>query len=399
MIGDFVYSNIYLDCQNEMYIDWVLFIISILLTSWSFFSILIEWDRTDLQNFYSVWAGVSIAVSVSIVFAMLFYFKKLSVILKHWSYNCWIAILYARSCHIWVASVTNQQIIEKCGQIITLGAPLAGNITCECPIHAKGHYALPFITAGDSACQFTENQDVLKWVMTWESVIFAALIVHLMFTAMSIIEEKRRISCSILLAVDILTCFSVALIPIIPEGHYSMYQIGGTVRFLGLMHAIIPFERFMKRKQIIGVLIVFKLIFVTLTGAAMMFVAEKPCSVLNDTCDDGFNNFGNTVYFIFVTLSTVGYGDMSPKTTMGKSVIIFVIMAGISYLPSIISDILEMCRQNPLHGRLDEMHETIRQVGFFMHGGTEAKSVQHRRRHSGQNKLKSALERRVKSKF
>ena len=93
MIGDFVYSNIYLDCQNEMYIDWVLFIISILLTSWSFFSILIEWDRTDLQNFYSVWAGVSIAVSVSIVFAMLFYFKKLSVILKHWSYNCWIAIL------------------------------------------------------------------------------------------------------------------------------------------------------------------------------------------------------------------------------------------------------------------------------------------------------------------
>ena len=155
----------------------------------------------------------------------------------------------------------------------------------------------------------------------------------------------------------------------------------------------------MKRKQIIGVLIVFKLIFVTLTGAAMMFVAEKPCSVLNDTCDDGFNNFGNTVYFIFVTLSTVGYGDMSPKTTMGKSVIIFVIMAGISYLPSIISDILEMCRQNPLHGRLDEMHETIRQVGFFMHGGTEAKSVQHRRRHSGQNKLKSALQRRVKSKF
>ena len=213
---------------------------------------------------------------------------------------------------------------------------------------------------------------------------------------MAAIEQRKRISCSILLSIDILTCFSVALIPIIPKGHYSMYQIGGTIRFLGLMHAIIPFEHLMKRKQFVGILIVFKLIFITLTGAAMMFVAEKPCSVMYETCDDGFNNFGNTVYFIFVTLSTVGYGDMSPKTTMGKSVIIFIILAGISYLPSIISDILEMCRQNPLHGRLDEMQESIRQVGFFMHGGTESKSVQHRRRDVGQNKLIRALKRRVK---
>tara|TARA_B110001452_G_scaffold222889_1_gene195927 strand:- start:8292 stop:9431 length:1140 start_codon:yes stop_codon:yes gene_type:complete len=379
-----------------MYIDWILFIISICLISWSFFSILIEWDQTKLGNFYSVWAGTSIAISISITFALLVYFKKLSETLKHWSYNCWISILYARSCHVWVESVANQHIIKKCGQILTLGAPLAGNITCECPIHAKGHYALPFITAGDSVCQFTEDQELLKWVMTWETVTFAALIVHLMFTAMSVIEQRKRISCSILLSIDILTCFSVALIPIIPKGHYSMYQIGGTIRFLGLMHAIIPFEHLMKRKQFVGILIVFKLIFITLTGAAMMFVAEKPCSVMYETCDDGFNNFGNTVYFIFVTLSTVGYGDMSPKTTMGKSVIIFIILAGISYLPSIISDILEMCRQNPLHGRLDEMQESIRQVGFFMHGGTESKSVQHRRRDIGQNKLIRALKRRVK---
>ena len=382
-----------------MYVDWILFLASIFLTSWLFFSILIEWDQTNLHNFYSVWAGISIGISISITVALLFYHKKLSTTLKHWSYNFWIAILYARSCHVWVESVTNQQIIQKCGQIITLGAPLVGNITCECPIHATGHYALPFITAGDSVCQFAEDELVLKWVMSWETVIFAAFIVHLVFTAISIVEEKRRISCSIFLAVDILTCFSVALIPIIPEGYYSMYQIGGTVRFLGLMHAIIPFERLTKSKQMMGVLIVFKLIFMTLTGAAMMFVAEKPCSVLNDTCDDGFHNFGNVVYFIFVTLSTVGYGDMSPKTTMGKSVIIFVIMAGISYLPSIISDILEMFRQNPLHGRLDEMHKTIRQVGFFMHGGTETNSVQHKRMRRSTQRLKSALERRVKSKF
>ena len=38
---------------------------------------------------------------------------------------------------------------------------------------------------------------------------------------------------------------------------------------------------------------------------------------------------------------------------------------------------------NYLHGRIDELHESIRQVGFFMHGGTTA-----------QHKLKKALKRR-----
>ena len=97
--------------KNEMYVDWILFLASIFLTSWLFFSILIEWDQTNLHNFYSVWAGISIGISISITVALLFYHKKLSTTLKHWSYNFWIAILYARSCHVWVESVTNQQII------------------------------------------------------------------------------------------------------------------------------------------------------------------------------------------------------------------------------------------------------------------------------------------------
>ena len=120
-----------------MYIDWILFLISICLTSWSFFSILIDWDQTVLRNFYSVWAGTSMAISILITFALLLYFKKLSETLKHWSYNCWISILYARSCHVWVESVSNQQIIKECGQIITLGAPLAGNITRVSYIHER----------------------------------------------------------------------------------------------------------------------------------------------------------------------------------------------------------------------------------------------------------------------
>lgn len=55
---------------------------------------------------------------------------------------------------------------------------------------------------------------------------------------------------------------------------------------------------------------------------------------------------------------------------MGKISIVVISLASISYLPSIIAEVLEMCHTNPIHGRLDEMHEDIRQVGHFMHGGT-----------------------------
>lgn len=374
-----------------MYIDWILFLISVCLTLWSFFSILFEWDSSDLADFYSVWAGISIGCSVVVTFVLLCVHKGFKKTLDHWSYQCWVSLLYARSCHVWVVSLTNQRVIQMCGLPLTLGAPLSINASCPCPVTVVGRHSLPFLTTSDDfgTCTdwFEEDRPLLKWVMKWESLIFAALIIHLSFMTMVFLEEKK-IVCSALFSVDIVACLSVALIPIVPTGHYSPYQLGGTVRFLGLMHAIVPMEAQIRTKQVVGFLIVLKLVFIALTGAAAMFVAEKPCLSMHANCDEGFDDFGNTVYFIFVTLSTVGYGDMSPKTALGKGVIVVIILTSISYLPSVISDILEMCRQSPLHGRLDEMHETMRQVGFFMHGGTESKY--------SQNQLKRALKRRKK---
>tara|TARA_B000000441_G_C21635198_1_gene285838 strand:- start:101 stop:688 length:588 start_codon:yes stop_codon:yes gene_type:complete len=167
------------------------------------------------------------------------------------------------------------------------------------------------------------------------------------------------------------------------------------------MHVISSVETHVKTKALIGCLLTLKVMFVVLTGAALMFVAEKPCSALLDECEPGFQHFGNTVYFTFVTLSTVGYGDMSPKTDMGKAAVVFIVLMSISYLPSVISEVIEMCRKNirmessdqNIHARLDDMHEDIKQVkqvGFFMHAGTlnknedmldiDSKSPQQRRK-------------------
>ena len=63
-----------------------------------------------------------------------------------------------------------------------------------------------------------------------------------------------------------------------------------------------------------------------------IFIAENipefPEWALADGEDMGFTLF-NSVYFMFVTLSTVGYGDLSPSTTIGKCMLIFFIVVGI----------------------------------------------------------------------
>ena len=53
------------------------------------------------------------------------------------------------------------------------------------------------------------------------------------------------------------------------------------------------------------------------------------------------NNFGDAFYFTVVTLTTVGYGDITPVTQAGRMVTLFMIMAGIIFIPWHLSQIVK----------------------------------------------------------
>lgn len=52
-------------------------------------------------------------------------------------------------------------------------------------------------------------------------------------------------------------------------------------------------------------------------------------------------NFFNSVYFVIVTLSTVGYGDFSPSTVQGRIFTVFMIIVGIVIFTSVIGELVE----------------------------------------------------------
>jgi len=65
--------------------------------------------------------------------------------------------------------------------------------------------------------------------------------------------------------------------------------------------------------------------FITFIGAAVIYVFEYGKN-------DNINNFFDAIYWSLVTISTVGYGDISPVTYEGRVLTMFLILAGIGFI-------------------------------------------------------------------
>ncbi|PID37751.1 MAG: ion transporter [Pseudomonadales bacterium] len=72
-------------------------------------------------------------------------------------------------------------------------------------------------------------------------------------------------------------------------------------------------------RQKIFVFFVFVLLMVTVFGS-VLYVIEGP--------ENGFTSIPLSIYWAIVTLTTVGYGDMSPKTPVGQAIASLVMIVG-----------------------------------------------------------------------
>lgn len=61
-----------------------------------------------------------------------------------------------------------------------------------------------------------------------------------------------------------------------------------------------------------------------------------------DNCNSRFRHYGDCIYFLIVTFSTVGYGDMYPATRLGRSILSCILVFVLCFLPSLLSDIAEL---------------------------------------------------------
>ncbi|MGB5203750.1 ion transporter [Eudoraea sp.] len=96
-----------------------------------------------------------------------------------------------------------------------------------------------------------------------------------------------------------------------------VFRILKLVRFVGESNNLMRALRASKTK--IFVFVFFVLVISILLGT-IMYLVEGP--------EHGFNSIPHSVYWTIVTLTTVGYGDISPETGLGQIIATFIMIIG-----------------------------------------------------------------------
>ena len=96
-----------------------------------------------------------------------------------------------------------------------------------------------------------------------------------------------------------------------------VFRILKLVRFVGESNNLLRALRASRAK--IFVFVFFILIISVLLGT-IMYLIEGP--------EHGFNSIPHSVYWTIVTLTTVGYGDISPETGLGQIIATFIMIIG-----------------------------------------------------------------------
>lgn len=96
-----------------------------------------------------------------------------------------------------------------------------------------------------------------------------------------------------------------------------VFRILKLVRFVGESNNLIRALRASRTK--IFVFVFFVLVIAVLLGT-IMYMVEGP--------QHGFESIPHSVYWTIVTLTTVGYGDISPETSLGQFIATFIMIIG-----------------------------------------------------------------------
>ncbi|WP_372909577.1 ion transporter [Salinigranum sp.] len=129
----------------------------------------------------------------------------------------------------------------------------------------------------------------------------------------------------------ILPTFAVLAGPVYPAGAAGL----GVLRLLRVVR-VLRFFRFTRDEEFffgtvtVETLRVMKLL---MTVVAIFFVAAGLFYEFEHGVNARVNTFGDAFYFTVVTLTTVGFGDITPTTQAGRFVTIAAILAGVILIP------------------------------------------------------------------
>jgi voltage-gated potassium channel len=147
-----------------------------------------------------------------------------------------------------------------------------------------------------------------------------------------VVRRRWRYATSFFGVVDLISILPSWLELVVPDAHYflavrilrliRMFRILKMVEYVEEASALLTALRASRRK--ILVFFVFMLSLVCVEGTAMY--------VLEHGANSGFSNIPQSIYWAIVTITTVGYGDISPVTVAGKMMASVIMLTGFTII-------------------------------------------------------------------
>jgi len=171
---------------------------------------------------------------------------------------------------------------------------------------------------------------VMEWVIT---ILFTIEYILRLYVS----ERPTRYARSFFGVVDLLAILPTYIDLLIPGAHYLMllrvlrvlriFRVLKLVKYIGEANVLIRAIRASGRKIAIFIFAVINLVLIL---GSLMYLIEG--------AENGFTSIPKSVYWAIVTLTTVGYGDISPQTPLGQFVasMIMIIGYGIIAVPTAI---------------------------------------------------------------
>ncbi|USH02095.1 potassium channel family protein [Grimontia kaedaensis] len=121
----------------------------------------------------------------------------------------------------------------------------------------------------------------------------------------------------------------LASIPVVEALRFArIFQIFRVIRLIQQSQSLLTYMNENRNETTMATILLLLTVLVS-TGSAAVFAFESPAIEANIT------SLTDAIWWVFVTISTVGYGDYYPVTPAGRAVAVIVIMCGVGIFGAI----------------------------------------------------------------
>jgi voltage-gated potassium channel len=154
-------------------------------------------------------------------------------------------------------------------------------------------------------------------------------------------DNKLKYCFSLYSAIDL-----IAILPFfIVAADTSFFRLLRWFRFLRLVRLLsdkTPFGRAINNDRLVVVRIIFTLFAIVFIFSGLIYQVEHPVN-------KSFKTFLDAFYFSIFTMTTVGYGDVTPSSESGRLLTVLMVLIGIALIPVQLGDLFKSLVKSTNH--------------------------------------------------